>query len=120
MQLAFVDAALITQALLNLLLNAIQSVEPGSRVAVGTELKSGSQLSIWVEDDGPVIPINLQQKVFEPFYTTREAGTGLGLAIIRSIAENHEGVVQLESPLPGLKNGCRFTITIPVRATVEE
>jgi two-component system sensor histidine kinase HydH len=114
-----VDASLITQALLNLLLNAIQSVEPGSRVAVGTELKSGSQLFIWVEDDGPGIPINLQQKVFEPFYTTREAGTGLGLAIVRSIAENHEGTVQLESPLPGLEHGCRFTMTIPVRATVE-
>jgi two-component system sensor histidine kinase HydH len=115
-----VDASLITQALLNLLLNATHSVEPGSRVAVGTELKSGRQLSIWVEDDGPGIPINLQQKVFEPFYTTREAGTGLGLAIVRSIAENHEGAVQLESPPPGLDHGCRFTITIPVRATVEE
>ena len=114
-----VDASLITQALLNLLLNATHSVEPGSRVAVGTELKSGRQLSIWVEDDGPGIPINLQQKVFEPFYTTREAGTGLGLAIVRSIAENHEGAVQLESPPPGLEHGCRFTITIPVRATVE-
>jgi two-component system sensor histidine kinase HydH len=114
-----VDASLITQALLNLLLNATHSVEPGSRVTVGTELKSGRQLSIWVEDDGPGIPINLQQKVFEPFYTTREAGTGLGLAIVRSIAENHEGAVQLESPPPGLDHGCRFTITIPVRATVE-
>jgi len=114
-----VDASLITQALLNLLLNATHSVEPGSRVAVGTELKSGRQLSIWVEDDGPGIPINLQQKVFEPFYTTREAGTGLGLAIVRSIAENHEGAVQLESPPPGLEHGCRFTIKIPVRATVE-
>jgi two-component system, NtrC family, sensor histidine kinase HydH len=119
MQPVSVDTSLITQALLNLLLNAIQSVESGNRVAVGTELKSGDQLSIWVEDDGPGIPINLQQKVFEPFYTTREAGTGLGLAIIRSIAENHEGAVQLESPLPGLEHGCRFTITIPVRATVE-
>ena len=79
----------------------------------------GNQLLVWVEDDGPGIPINLQQRVFEPFYTTREAGTGLGLAIVQSIAENHEGTVQLDSPLPGLEHGCRFTIAIPVRTTIE-
>ena len=114
-----VDESLITQALLNLLLNAIQTVEPGSHVVVGTELEPGNQLFVWVEDDGPGIPISLQQRVFEPFYTTREAGTGLGLAIVRSIAENHEGTVQLASPPQGLEHGCRFTIAIPVRTTIE-
>ncbi|MBW2090197.1 MAG: PAS domain S-box protein, partial [Deltaproteobacteria bacterium] len=109
------DANQITQALLNLMLNALQEVDDGGTVEVGADVDdSGSRLHIWVEDDGPGIPNDKKKKIFDPFFTTREKGTGLGLAIVRKIVENHSGELQVESPLPGKTGGSRFTITLPV------
>jgi signal transduction histidine kinase len=67
-------------------------------------------LAIRVTDSGPGIDPDVQESIFEPFYTTRERGTGLGLAIVRKIAENHDGGVSVESPLPGKRSGTRFTL----------
>ncbi len=117
--LVSVDPSSLTQALLNLLLNALQTNDPGSQISVGAELLKKNELAIWVEDDGAGIPLDMQKKVFEPFFTTREAGTGLGLAIVHSIAEAHDGSVVLESPPPRHKNGCRFTIVIPIKTISE-
>ena len=109
------DANQITQALLNLMLNALQEVDDGGTVEVGADVDdSGSHLHIWVEDDGLGIPHDKKKKIFDPFFTTREKGTGLGLAIVRKIVENHGGELQVESPLPGKTGGSRFTITLPV------
>jgi len=109
------DANQITQALLNLMLNALQEVDDGGTVEVGANInESGTRLYIWVEDDGPGIPNDKKKKIFDPFFTTHEKGTGLGLAIVRKIVENHSGELQVESPLPGKTGGSRFTITLPV------
>jgi signal transduction histidine kinase len=114
-----VDPSSLTQAVLNLLLNAIQTHDPGGEVGAGTEIRPNGELAVWVEDDGAGIPTDMQKKVFEPFFTTREAGTGLGLAIVRSIAEAHDGSVILNSPRPGGKKGCRFTIILPIKSISE-
>jgi len=109
------DANQITQALLNLMLNALQEVDAGGTIEVGADVDdSDSRLHIWVEDDGPGIPNDKKKKIFDPFFTTRKKGTGLGLAIVRKIVENHSGELQVESPLPGKTGGSRFTITLPV------
>ena len=109
------DANQITQALLNLMLNALQEVDDGGTVAVGANInESGTRLHIWVEDDGPGIPNDKKKKIFDPFFTTRKKGTGLGLAIVNKIVENHSGELQVESPLPGKTGGSRFIITLPV------
>jgi len=111
----FVDANQITQALLNLMLNALQEVDNGGVIVVGADVnESGTRLDIWVEDDGPGIPQDKKKKIFDPFFTTREKGTGLGLAIVHKIVENHRGEIRVESPLPGNTRGCRFTMTLPV------
>ena len=112
---ALLDANQITQALLNLILNALQEVDDGGTVEVGANInESGTRLHIWVEDDGPGIPNDKKKKIFDPFFTTRKKGTGLGLAIVNKIVENHSGELQVESPLPGKTGGSRFTITLPV------
>lgn len=111
------DANQMTQAILNLLLNALQAVKNGGRIEVGAELNpSDSLLKIWVEDDGSGIAAEQKEKIFDPFFTTREKGTGLGLAIVHKIVENHSGEINLQSPLAGKTRGCRFTITIPIKS----
>jgi len=111
------DANQITQALLNLMLNALQEVDNGGSIDVGADVnESGARLNIWVEDDGPGIPRDKKKKIFDPFFTTREKGTGLGLAIVHKIVENHRGEIRVESPLPGKTGGSRFVMTLPVES----
>jgi signal transduction histidine kinase len=109
------DGNQITQALLNLVLNALQNVDAEGAIELGAGLtEDGLKLHIWVQDDGPGIPADLMQKIFDPFFTTREQGTGLGLAIVHKIAENHHGEIQVENPPPGVGRGVRFTMVIPL------
>ncbi len=115
------DANQMTQALLNLLLNALQAVSPGGQVDIGAELNaSDSKLQFWVEDDGPGISKDKTEKIFEPFYTTREKGTGLGLSIVHKIVENHNGEIMVACPPPGKPRGCRFTVRIPTDGSQKE
>jgi two-component system sensor histidine kinase HydH len=113
------DTNQMTQALLNLLLNAMQSIQPGGCIEIGAALKpSERRLEIWVEDNGPGIDNQKLDKIFDPFFTTRDKGTGLGLAIVHKIVENHRGEISVDSPPPGKKQGCRVTIFIPTGAKV--
>lgn len=109
------DAHQMTQAILNLLLNALQAVKNGGRIEVGAEFNpSDSLLKLWVEDDGSGITADQKEKIFDPFFTTREKGTGLGLPIVHKIVENHSGEINLESPPFGKNQGTRITLSIPV------
>ncbi len=115
------DDTQMTQALLNLLLNAIQAIETEGNIEVGANLdEHGTHLNIWVESDGPSIPPGQRERIFDPFFTTRKKGTGLGLAIVHKIAENHGGEILLESPLSDKDRGCRFTIAIPIDADITD
>jgi two-component system sensor histidine kinase HydH len=109
------DPNQITQALLNLLLNALQALPQKGNIEIGADLDaSDSRLNLWVKDDGPGLRNNLIEKIFEPFYTTHEKGTGLGLAIVHKIAENHNGEIRVNSPPKGMTRGCCFSIVIPI------
>jgi two-component system sensor histidine kinase HydH len=110
----YVDGNQITQVMLNLILNALQAVESGGNIDVEARAIDSSLLRLSVEDDGPGIPPGNANKIFDPFYTTREKGTGLGLAIVHMIVENHGGEINLVSPVPGKDKGCRITIHLPV------
>ena len=111
------DTNQITQAILNLLLNAMQAVESGGTIEIGAALKpSDARLEIWVEDNGNGIEHDMLDKIFDPFYTTRAKGTGLGLPIVHKIAENHQGEIRVESPPGGKRKGCRFTLSLPTSA----
>jgi two-component system sensor histidine kinase HydH len=110
-----IDENQIAQALLNLILNALQAVGRGGTIEVGANLEAPhSCLHLWVEDSGPGIPAEHMRKIFEPFFTTRAEGTGLGLAIVQKIVASHRGEIRVESPPAGRAGGSRFTISIPV------
>jgi two-component system sensor histidine kinase HydH len=109
------DEGQITQALLNLMLNALQAVEQGGTIEVGATVETpDSRVHLWVEDGGPGIPGEQMGKIFEPFFTTRAEGTGLGLAIVQKIVANHRGEIRVESPPQGKSRGSRFNLYLPL------
>jgi two-component system sensor histidine kinase FlrB len=100
----------LTGALLNLLENAMQACRDGGTIRLTGE-KRGHQLVLSVVDNGPGIDPLVQDRLFEPFFTTRTDGTGLGLAIVRGIAEAHGGDIRVES-VPG--QGSKFILSLPL------
>ncbi|MDR2603919.1 MAG: hypothetical protein LBC55_01000 [Desulfovibrio sp.] len=106
-----VNGERLTQALLNLFLNAIQAMETGGELRVGFRLLPGGEFSIAVGDSGPGIPEDVQGALFTPYFTTKAGGTGLGLAIVHQIVEGHGGTIRAANA-PG--SGAEFTITLPV------
>ncbi|MBN1812401.1 MAG: substrate-binding domain-containing protein, partial [Anaerolineae bacterium] len=108
------DPVRLRQILLNLLSNASKFVEKG-QVILGAEV-TPPNLHIWVQDTGPGIPIDMQERIFEPFVTAghtnrRLEGVGLGLSITRRLVTLHRGSMRLESQ-PG--QGSTFHITLPL------
>jgi two-component system sensor histidine kinase HydH len=108
---AMVDAAKVKEVVLNLVLNALDSLEPGGQVLVTTLYysKEGAHI-VSVSDSGEGIPPEVVEKVFRPYFTTKSKGSGLGLAICRRIVEDHGGTIILESE-PG--SGTTVTVSFP-------
>lgn len=90
------DAAALEQLFLNLLLNAAQAVSDGgcAEVAVRTDAEA---VTVSIRDDGPGIPAEVREHVFEPFFSTRPQGTGLGLAIAHRIATAHDAEIDIDT-----------------------
>jgi signal transduction histidine kinase len=106
------DASQIQQALLNLVLNAIDACGRNSSVTLKAESDGNGAILIEVSDPGSPIPPETVARMFEPLFTCKPAGTGLGLAIARNIARAHGGDVVLSVNEPG--RVC-FSIQIPAR-----
>jgi signal transduction histidine kinase len=83
------DEQLLRQTLFNLLLNAIQAVEPGGRIEVGAGRTPAGRGVLEIKDDGPGVPAEHRADIFKPYYTTHQKGTGLGLAVVQQIATAH-------------------------------
>ncbi|TKI06606.1 ATP-binding protein [Martelella alba] len=112
------NAERVTQALLNLLINAIQAVPEGGTVGVTTHVDARRrQLDIAVKDNGGGIPPEIVEAIFTPYFTTKSSGTGLGLAIVQQIAEGHRGKATVVSR-PGA--GSVFTLSLPLGDANEE
>jgi two-component system sensor histidine kinase HydH len=109
-----VDGNQITQVMLNLILNALQAVESGGNISVAAQKVDSNKLKLTVQDDGAGISPDQAEKIFDPFYTTREKGTGLGLAIVHMIVENHRGEINVVSPVPEKSKGTLITISLPL------
>jgi len=103
------DPRQFVQAIQNLVLNAIQALGRGGTITVTTEATPGGA-ALSVADNGPGIPKDVQEHIFEVFFTTREGGTGLGLNIVSRIVEEHHGKLTVESE-PG--KGATFRIELP-------
>jgi len=119
--LAWCDARLVRQALINLLQNAVdainerlQSVDenlPAGQVWV--RLRAGERRAIIeVEDNGKGLPSEERDRLTEPYMTTRSKGTGLGLAIVKKIVEEHGGRIEADNRPEG---GARVRVVLPLR-----
>jgi signal transduction histidine kinase len=106
------DPLLLGQAVLNLIINAADATPAGGSVTVGfrkTTADEGRQFCLTVADTGPGIPPELLDKIFNPFFTTKESGTGLGLSIVHRVVEAHDGSITA-SNVDGA--GAKFEIRI--------
>jgi signal transduction histidine kinase len=107
---AEVDPGKLHQIVQNLLRNAIEAVGEGGEVDVAVT-GDADLISILIHDDGPGVPPEVQARIYEPFFSTKEAGTGMGMAIVHSLVTLHGGKIELSST-PG---STTFTVSLPHR-----
>ena len=104
------DSDMLYQAFLNIILNAMQAMPDGGEIYV--EISSSTDtVTINFEDEGQGIPEDLIDKIWDPFFTTKEKGTGLGLGIVKNIIESHGGRVHIVNRTDC---GARVTVEMPV------
>jgi signal transduction histidine kinase len=108
------DARKLRQALLNVVLNAIQASPRGATVRLAVSKSCGEGARITVNDDGTGMSPEVIDRIRKPYFTTKDGGTGLGVAVARGLVEQHGGRMEFKS-VPG--TGTTVTITLPMKAT---
>jgi len=111
------DPEKLRQAFLNIILNGLQATPPDGSVTITVSLEEAKasgpgSIELSFSDTGPGIEADKMERIFEPFYTSKEGGTGLGMAITRKIIEGHGGRIEVMSE-PGA--GADFRIHLPVK-----
>lgn len=106
------DAHHLEEVLSNLIRNAVEAKGLGAHITLSAEADGKGWVRLFVDDDGPGIPLELRPTLFKPFTTTKRKGTGLGLAICRKIVEEHGGSITIEDAPTG---GARFVLRFPTR-----
>jgi signal transduction histidine kinase len=105
------DAEMLYQSFLNILINAMQAMPDGG--SIGVEISANNHIiTIHFDDEGRGIPAETLEKIWDPFFTTKEIGTGLGLGIVKNIIESHGGSIQIVNRPQG---GARVTVELPVQ-----
>ncbi len=107
------DSEQIIQVLLNVTLNALQASPTGGQISISAD-RSENMILMRVSDEGSGIAEAELDKIFDPFYTTKDGGTGLGLAISYQILAQHGGGIAVER---NLDKGMTFTLSLPIRQT---
>jgi signal transduction histidine kinase len=113
------DAGQLTQVLVNLVVNAIQAMPEGGKLNVLTDVQDQYVVCI-VEDTGVGMTEEVLDRLFVPFFTTKEVnqGTGLGLPVVHGIVTSHGGTIEVKSK-PG--KGTKFTVRLPIEpGTIQE
>ena len=103
------DPELLHRALSNLVLNAMDAMPDGGTLTISAHPK-GEGVELRVADTGLGMTPEECERLFTPYYTTKQHGTGLGLAIVQSVVADHAGTIAVESPAGG---GATFIITLP-------
>ncbi|MDH3999339.1 MAG: ATP-binding protein, partial [Desulfuromonadales bacterium] len=105
----------LRQVIVNLVINAQQALQDSSqtdkRITVATR-KREDTVEIVIEDNGPGVPENLREKIFEPLFSTKNFGIGLGMTIVEKIVMSHKGEITLQ---PNRTQGCCFVISLPIK-----
>ena len=106
-----VDADMLHQALLNILLNAMQAMPQGG--VIEAEIKCNiHSINIMIRDQGCGLGPDIDEKIWEPFFTTKDIGTGLGLGLVRNIIDSHQGVIELKNRKQ--QKGVQVLIKLPL------
>jgi signal transduction histidine kinase len=109
------DSEQLKEVLVNLVVNACESMENGGLIVINEEITHTPSLNqtavIRLNDNGPGIPESIQDKILQPFFTTKEEGTGLGLSIAARIVEQHGGWLDLNSKEG---EGTTFILSFPI------
>jgi PAS domain S-box-containing protein len=106
-------AAELREALINLVLNAVDAMPKGGSMTLETR-QDGDWVVLTITDSGGGIPPDVRRRIFEPFFTTKDTGTGLGLSIVSGIVSSYGGTIDVDSE-PGV--GTTFTIRLPAAPT---
>ena len=103
----------LSRSFVNLLQNAREALgDQGGNVFVSARCRGDYSVEVTIRDDGPGIPPDKLEQIFEAYYTTKEKGTGLGLAIVKHNVELYGGTVRVESELG---KGARFILVFPAK-----
>lgn len=126
---AVLDRGLVIQALTNVIRNACEalignsSTDPGVTITVDQVMTRTSadaprveHVRFMIRDNGPGIPAQLRDRIFNPFFTTRETGTGLGLAIVHRIVDAHDGALAIHDAEPG----ARVEMSFPLKGSIAD
>ena len=108
----YAEPNLIEEVVLNLINNAVDAMagqEKEKRIRLATSVHD-SFVRLSVEDSGPGVPVDLAEKIFEPFYTTKEYSTGIGLNLCHRIITDHKGEIRVEQ---GRDGAARFVVELP-------
>jgi len=106
----YADADMLYQAFLNILINAMQAMSDGGRIKVMVD-SFDNMVKVSITDSGSGISEDIKEKIWDPFFTTKDKGTGLGLGIVKNIVKTHNGLIAIEN-LP--EGGTRVAIDLPV------
>ena len=108
----------IASAIQNLIHNSIEIIGAGTKVhlSASTDMQDQDFVRISVSDNGPGVDLCQADKIFEPFFTTKSQGTGLGLAVVSSVANAHQGSVEVDNNAHG---GACFSLLLPIRVVTK-
>lgn len=111
------DPVQIKQGVLNVLLNAIQACSIKGSITLATEATKSDQMVIAVKDNGEGIPLAHRDRIFEPFFSTKECASGLGLSLALQIVKIHQGRISFTSEVG---KGTTFLISLPTRVVTRK
>ncbi len=115
------DAHHLEHAITSILSNAVEFAPTSTTVQIRINQTADNQRAYWtlrIANAGAMIPQDLHRTIFRPYFTTRQSGTGIGLAMCQRVIDQHNGLIEVESPLNDAQQaGCAFTLRIPVDPT---
>jgi signal transduction histidine kinase len=106
----------LNEIFVNILLNAREAMPNGGKIKVAAQPGPDYSVLVNITDNGPGVPLEIREKIFEPYYTTKEKGSGLGLAIVRHNIEIYGGSVKIKSELG---KGTEFLLTLPAKSLMK-
>jgi signal transduction histidine kinase len=105
-----IDADLVKQAVLNIVINGVQAMPEGGNLYISIE-RDGDAARLTIRDEGPGIPAEIRDKIYNLYFTTKKGGSGIGLPMAYRVVQLHNGLLEFDS-VEG--QGATFTLRIPL------